>query len=160
MKSFKYFRSWKILKIVPEFAFHTKALKYVDEVKDFARLGDDGYTSFSGIKGKWKSDFPETVNVDGTSKVVLHHAIEQSVMTRYQGLISLEELHSIANLRGIPNQLNNTMHLSSAFIQGRWTDFYNRFEVLGRFPTKTELLDHATSIDDEFGNLFYPPIRN
>src|SRR5690606_12130800 len=88
------------------------------------------------------------------SDVVVHHAVEQQVQKRYPGLVSDAELHSGENLRGIPKgQINNRIHLSA--IRKEWNEFYRN----NPNPTKQDLLDKATEIDDKFGHLFNPPVR-
>jgi len=85
--------------------------------------------------------------------VVVHHAIEQQALQYYKGSITRSQMNSIENLRGIPQSLNNTLHLRD--IRNAWDDFYLSH------PTATldELLDYATELDDKFGHLFTPPIR-
>ncbi len=135
---------------------NTEALNYVDGLKT-ANLHSDGYSSFSGIKNEWNRRFPETVNPNGTSKLIRHHAIEQQVLKNYPGVISLEEMHSISNLRGIPKEVNSDIHLRR--IRELWDDFYDQFNAIGAVPTKKQLLEKATEIDNIFGNQFFPPIR-
>lgn len=84
---------------------------------------------------------------------VVHHAVEQQIMKRYPGVATPEQLHSIENLRGIPQSLNNTLYLSE--IRIAWNKFYRTHKT----TTLDELLDYATKLDDEFGHLFDPPIR-
>ena len=86
-------------------------------------------------------------------EVVVHHAIEQQVLRYYKGSVTESQMHSLENLRGIPQSLNNTLHLRD--IRDAWDDFYLSH------PTATldELLDYATEHDDKFGHLFTPPIR-
>jgi hypothetical protein len=86
-------------------------------------------------------------------EVVVHHAVEQQVLKRYPGLITESELHSIENLRGIAKELNPDLHLRK--IRELWDDFYETVP----HPSKQELLDFATRIDDEFGQLWIPPWR-
>lgn len=86
-------------------------------------------------------------------KVVVHHAIEQSVLNNYPGVISPAQLHSLQNLRGIPKELNNALHLSD--IRKVWDDFYDSHPKL----TVDDLLQKVTEIDNEYGHLFLPPIR-
>lgn len=86
-------------------------------------------------------------------KVVVHHAVEQQVKTKYPGLVSDAEMHSLGNLRGIPKGINSDLHLSK--IRKSWNQFYRN----NPNPTKQQLLDHATKIDDQFGHLFDPPVR-
>ncbi len=85
--------------------------------------------------------------------VWVHHAIEQQVLKRYPGVITQSELNSLANLRGIPNEINSDVHLSQ--IRILWNNFYNTHAT----ATKQQLLDYATQIDNMFGSQFNPPIR-
>lgn len=84
-------------------------------------------------------------------QVTVHHAVEQQIQTRFPGLVSKAEMHSLENLRGIPNELNNSLHLSE--IRKAWNQFYRQTAN----PTKAELLQMAQKIDDMFGHLFMPP---
>ncbi|MCW3071232.1 MAG: hypothetical protein JWO44_1122 [Bacteroidetes bacterium] len=86
-------------------------------------------------------------------KVVVHHAVEQDILEKFPNLISESEMHSIENLRGIPKEINPDIHLSQ--IRKEWNRFYKDFPK----PTKQELLNKATEIDNKFGYLFDPPIR-
>jgi hypothetical protein len=84
-------------------------------------------------------------------KVVVHHAVEQQTLTRYSGTVTAEEIHSLENLRGIPNELNSDIHLSK--IRKAWNQFYKSIPN----PTKEQLLQKATEIDQLFGKFFIPP---
>lgn len=95
--------------------------------------------------------FAEHPTARGT--VVVHHAVEQQVLRRYPGLVSENELHSLPNLRGIPNELNNSVHLSD--IRKAWNRFYKEHPS----PTQQELLDQATSLDTMYGPQFNPPVK-
>ncbi|MFI6694560.1 DUF6531 domain-containing protein [Streptomyces sp. NPDC050433] len=87
-------------------------------------------------------------------KVVVHHAIEQQMLKRHPGLFSADEIHSLENLRGIPKGLiNNAVHLSE--IRKHWNSFYRAHPS----PTRQQVLDQATIIDDMLGNWFAPRIR-
>ncbi|MFE5171403.1 MULTISPECIES: putative T7SS-secreted protein [unclassified Streptomyces] len=87
-------------------------------------------------------------------KVVVHHAIEQQVLKRYPGLFSPDEIHSLENLRGIPKgDINSRIHLSE--IRVSWNEFYRTHPN----PTRQEVLDHVTQVDDSLGNWFNPRIR-
>jgi hypothetical protein len=68
------------------------------------------------------------------------------------GVISDEMMHSLENLRGIPKELNSTLHLST--IRREWDAFYRQN------PTTTlqKLLEKASEIDQKYGHLFDPPI--
>ncbi len=87
-------------------------------------------------------------------KVVVHHAIEQQVLNRYPGLFTPNEIHSLENLRGIPKgAVNNSVHLSEIRIM------WNRFYEAHPNPTKQEVLDQATRVDDAVGHWFKPRVR-
>ena len=85
--------------------------------------------------------------------VVVHHAVEQQALTRFPGTVTEAEIHSLENLRGIPKEINSDVHLSQ--IRRSWNDFYRN----NPSPTPQHLLDHATTIDEQFGHLFNPPVR-
>jgi len=151
--------SWKVFKDkgLDVLSRNPDALKYLDDLKGTAKFGNDGITDFTQLKNKWDQMFPSTVNPDGTSKLVRHHAVEQQVLTKYPGVVSDVEMQSINNLRGIPKDINSEVHLSA--IRKEWNDFYKTFDQSGTVPTKQQLLDKATEIDNKFGNLFDPPLR-
>lgn len=107
-----------------------------------------GTSTSSDYRKTFTNAFPKT-----EGKVWVHHAIEQDILERYPGLITESEMHSLQNLRGIPNDLNARMHLSA--IRKEWNRFYREFPK----PTKRQLLNKATEIDNLFGHLFDPPIR-
>ncbi|MEV5154594.1 RHS repeat-associated core domain-containing protein [Streptomyces werraensis] len=87
-------------------------------------------------------------------KVVVHHAIEQQVLKRYPGLFSADEMHSLENLRGIPKgDINSKIHLSQIRVE------WNRFYDANPNPTRQEVLDQVTKVDDMLGNWFSPRIR-
>ena len=92
-------------------------------------------------------------NPSAEGNVVVHHAVEQQVLTRNPGLVTSSEIHSLENLRGIPKSLNPDIHLSQ--IRKSWNRFYKQ----NPNPTKQQLLDHATKLDEQFGHLFDPPVR-
>lgn len=86
-------------------------------------------------------------------KVVVHHAVEQQTLTRYPGVLSEEKIHSLENLRGIPNDLNADLHLSQ--IRMDWNEFYRNNPASGM--TEQKLLDEAWKIDRRYGHSFLPP---
>jgi len=87
-------------------------------------------------------------------KVWVHHAVEQQALDKYPGLITEEELNSLANLRGIPNEINPQVHLRR--IRRLWDNFYAKHP---NGVKKEELLEYAKKIDDLLGDKFVPPIR-
>jgi len=90
-------------------------------------------------------------------QVVVHHAVEQGVLTKFPGVVSEAEMHSLENLRGIPNEINSDIHLSQ--IRVEWNRFYKPFIESGTSPTQEQLLQKATEIDNKFGSQFTPPVR-
>ena len=80
--------------------------------------------------------------------------MEQQVQTRYPGLVSDSEMHSLENLRGIPKEVNSELHLRQ--IRREWDDFY----IDNPAPTKQQVLQKATEIDNKYGAQFNPPVRD
>lgn len=97
--------------------------------------------------------FAANQGIDAASTVI-HHAVEQQAMTRYPGVISKAEMHSLENLRGIPKALDSTLH--KAEIAKAWNEFY-RLNPASTM-TKEKLLQKATEIDGKFGHLFTPQL--
>jgi len=64
----------------------------------------------------------------------------------------LEEMHSLENLRGIPIDNNNELHLSQ--IRKEWNQFYNDHETV----TRDQVLQKASEIDRKYGLQFLPPV--
>jgi hypothetical protein len=95
-----------------------------------------------------------TAHPDLEGKVVVHHAIEQQVLKRYPNLFTPDEIHSLENLRGIPKgDINSRIHLSE--IRVSWNRFYETHPN----PTRQEVLDQVTRVDDTLGHWFNPRIR-
>ncbi|WP_336704505.1 RHS repeat-associated core domain-containing protein [Chryseobacterium indologenes] len=118
-----------------------------------AEIGaEKGAVLGSSISTNYKSTFfsayPE---LKGT--VVVHHAVEQQALKRYPGLLTESEMHSLENLRGIPKTINSDVHLSQ--IRKIWNKFYKE----NANPTKQQILDQATIIDQKFGTQFTPPVK-
>ena len=86
-------------------------------------------------------------------KVVVHHVIEQKVLKWYKGIITESEMHSLANLRGIPKDINTEVHLRQIYHE--WKAFYREHP---KSVTKEQLLAKAREIDQKFGRFFIPPI--
>ncbi|CAM5506676.1 MULTISPECIES: RHS repeat-associated core domain-containing protein [Streptomyces] len=86
-------------------------------------------------------------------KVWVHHAVERQVLKEYPGLFTSNELNSLENLRGVPNAVNRDLHLSR--IRILWNGFYKTHPN----PTRQDVLDYATFIDDFVGGEFTPRVR-
>lgn len=107
-----------------------------------------GHATTTNYRKTFFDAYPEA-----KGKVWVHHAVEQRVLTLYPGSVTLEEIHSLENLRGVPIEVNSRVHLSE--IRMIWSAWYKA----NPRPTKDQLLDQATRIDNKFGLLFYPPVR-
>lgn len=105
----------------------------------------------SSASTDYKATFFEA-NPDLEGKVVVHHAVEQQVLTRYPGVVNESEMHSLENLRGIPKEINSDVHLSA--IRKEWNRFYRSTPN----PTQQQLLDKATEIDIKYGSQFKPSV--
>lgn len=88
------------------------------------------------------------------AQVIVHHAVEQSARFRYPGRFTESEIHSLENLRGIPKDLNTTLHLSD--IKRLWDEFYRTHPA--ETTTRAEILKFATKVDRLLGYSFVPPI--
>ncbi|REC41605.1 DUF6443 domain-containing protein [Chryseobacterium pennipullorum] len=106
----------------------------------------------NSISNNYKSTF-FTANPELKGTVVVHHAVEQQALKRYPGLITESEMHSLENLRGIPKSINSDVHLSQ--IRKIWNKFYKE----NANPTKKQILDQATIIDQKFGRQFTPQVK-
>lgn len=78
----------------------------------------------------------------------IHHAIPQYVLNKYPGLVSVKEMHSLENLRGIPNKLDHDE------IHREWDKFYEENPT----TTRKALLKKAAEIDAKWGSRFDPPV--
>jgi hypothetical protein len=74
----------------------------------------------------------------------------RKVFLKYNGAIPIEELHAPNNLRGIPNYLNNAIHLK--LIHDEWNQFYQSHDV----ATAQEIRQKVTEIDKKYGIYFAP----
>lgn len=114
---------------------------------------EEGYSARFGraVTNDYRATFFKA-NPELEGQVVVHHAVEQQVLTRYPDVVSEAEMHSLENLRGVPNDLNNELHLGQ--IRREWNQFYRENPA----PTKQQLLLKATEIDIKFGSQFNPPV--
>lgn len=120
---------------------------------DVRRPASFGHADSNDYRGNF---FGENPSADPSDWV--HHAVEQNTMRNYPDAgITPGQMNSPENLRGIPDGINRDVHLSA--IRKMWNQFYAHYERLGHPPTKAEMLDYATLIDDAFGDLFDPPVR-
>ncbi|MFC3958343.1 DUF4157 domain-containing protein [Halovivax cerinus] len=90
-------------------------------------------------------------------EVEVHHAVEQQTLRRYPDVVSEAEIHSLENLRGIPNQKRGQLHRGK--IRQEWDLFYKKMDSRDEEVTKKKLLDKATEIDNEYREEFVPAVR-
>ncbi|WP_423836167.1 RHS repeat-associated core domain-containing protein [Streptomyces cathayae] len=107
-----------------------------------------GASTSSNYRGTFFKAHP---NLKG--KVWVHHAVEQQILTQYPGLFTKSEINSLENLRGVPKSVNSDLHLSR--IRILWNGFYKTHPN----PSRQEVLNYATFVDDFVGNEFTPRIR-
>lgn len=112
-----------------------------------------GTSASTDYRTTWRDAHPEYDH----RRVWVHHAVEQRVLKEYPGVVTPSEIHSLDNLRGIPSEVNREVHLQQ--IRILWNQFYAQIDTLGRVPTRQELLDWVTIIDDNLGHNFLPPER-
>lgn len=105
-----------------------------------------GYTNDFNYRRTYINAHPEA-----EGKVWVHHAVEQDVLVKYPGLFTANELHSLENLRGIPNEINGRVHLSEMRVS--WNEFYRTH----RTPTRDQILAKATEVDALYGPRYLPP---
>lgn len=108
-----------------------------------------GFTNSFNYRKTFFNAYPQITK----SNVVVHHAVEQQVLKRYPKLFKVEEIQSLENLRGIPKSINSDIHLSK--IRKAW----NRFYKSNASPTRQQVLEKATEIDNLYGGQFTPKIR-
>lgn len=152
-------RLWNIAKKTPiDLRSNATYLKYVGDLET-PRLGNGPTVNH---RTNFDKAFPN-VRVD----MEVHHAIPQRTLGDFPQLgISRNQMHSIENLRGIPNTTRmidprdgreKKLH---TIITNRWEmDFFPRFIDAGTVPTQQQMNAFAKAIDDDFGYLFNPPIR-
>ena len=125
----------------------------MDRVISIARVesGVKGTEKGKNIKDYKNTFFNEYPDLKGS--VVVHHAIEQQMLKRHPNLFSLEEIHALENLRGIPKEINSDIHLSKIRID------WNRFYRNNPSPTKAEVINYMIELDRKYGENFNPPIK-
>ncbi|WP_147397429.1 putative T7SS-secreted protein [Amycolatopsis panacis] len=131
----------------------SKLAKTIGKALEKGEVARFGWSSRIGKDAYRKNFFDHYPELQG--KVQVHHAVEQQAIGKlYPHLdITKHEMHSLDNLRGIPNEVTNTLHQSK--LRMEWDDFY----MDNPGATKQDLLDFATRMDDKYGHMFTPPVR-
>jgi hypothetical protein len=91
-------------------------------------------------------------NPELKGQVFVHHAVPQITLKAYPDEVTEAAIHSLENLRGIPNELNSGLHLKQ--IGSEWIRFYRA----NPNATREQLLQKATEIDLKYGGWFKPPV--
>ena len=138
----------------PAFRLAGAAAEGVEAV-DVAALSSETAT-YRATLGKaltnnYRKTFLES-NPELEGQVVVHHAVPRITLERYPSEVTEPEIHSLENLRGIPNELNSDLHLSQ--IAREWNRFYEE----NPNATRGQLLQKATEIDLKYGGRFKPPV--
>ena len=108
-----------------------------------------GYAESFNYRETFRAANPEIAD-----SVVVHHAVEQQAMRKYDAAgITLNQMHSLENLRGIPKTVNGPLHLSA--IRKEWNRFYREHPS----ATQDELLAFATRLDEKYGSHFNPRLE-
>ncbi len=115
----------------------------------------EGATFGNAASNNYRGTF-FAANPELEGQVVVHHAVEQQVLTKFPGVVTEGQINSLENLRGIPYEINSDVHLSQIRIE--WNRFYKPFIEGGTAPTPAQLLQKATEIDARFGSQFRPPV--
>lgn len=107
----------------------------------------------------YRANFKKHTGIDPDAEGLwVHHAIEQAVLDKYPGLFTEDEIHSGENLRGFKDGPHNKRaHLSAVRIL--WNKFYRPHDKAGTTPTRQDVLDYVTYVDDELGNWMTPRVR-
>ncbi len=132
---------------------------------------DPSYYRINQYSGKLEWDYRslffdnnKQISLAERPSIEVHHAVPQEVLKLYNTLFSEAEIHSLENLRGLrigyelPD--GRTLH-RRAIHRDYWKDFLDEhpFDDQSKWPTRQEILDHATGVDDIYGNLFIPEVR-
>jgi RHS repeat-associated protein len=142
------------------------AAKQGDEAKEtaeqLAKGADEGMSAAQSGGAKFgtstTTDYAKTfrnANPSVAGKVVVHHAVPQHVLSKYPGVVTKSEIHSLENLRGIPKDINGELHQST--LKKEWNKIFDEWDKMKKKPTKQELLDKATELDRKYGDRFDPP---
>ncbi|TPL05313.1 hypothetical protein FJ938_15255 [Mesorhizobium sp. B2-4-14] len=85
-------------------------------------------------------------------ELVIHHPAEQQLLKRALNFLSKKKINSVENLRGIPEYLNDILHL--IVIRSENDEFHAKYP----YPTEQQILDHSTMMDKKYGHNFVPPV--
>lgn len=119
--------------------------------RDPSRVEHPGAKFGDALTNNYRKGYAQAnpeVNMDD---LVIHHPAEQQLLDRLS-FLSERKINSVENLRGIPKDLNDILHLS--IIRSENDEFYARYPN----PTEQQILDHSTMMDKKYGHHFVPPV--
>jgi hypothetical protein len=125
------------------------------EGADVAALSAETTTYRATLGSARTNDYRKTffeANPELKGEVFVHHGVPQYTLKAFPGEVTEPEIHSIENLRGIPNEINAGLHLKQ--IGSEWIQFYRA----NPNATREQLLQKATEIDLKYGDWFKPPV--
>jgi len=85
-------------------------------------------------------------------RVIVHHSIEQQILTKYPGLFTRQEVDGLWNLRVVPKSINSELYPSQ--IRLIWNKFYAAYPQ----ATRSEVIEMARWIDQLIGDLYMPRV--
>lgn len=91
--------------------------KAAHEAIDAAKAAGHAPATFGhAVRVDYRKTFLEAhPELDG--KMFVHHAVEKQAAKRYpDAAVTSAEMHSLENLRGIPNDINSELHLSKSLM--------------------------------------------
>jgi hypothetical protein len=91
------------------------------EELDFLEGSGDAAKSGATFGQATTNDYRSTffaANPELEGKVIVRHAVEQSVLTKFPGVVTEAGIHSLENLRGVLKEINPDVHLSQ--IRREW----------------------------------------
>jgi len=151
-------RVWNIAKKITQ-KLNAVYLKYLDDIK----VSKLGRATTNDYRKNFDDAFPD-VRVD----MEVHHAFPQELLDNFPDLgFDPKEIHSLENLRGIPNSVKwplnappetPTIRLHS-HITNEWKKFFDPFKMSVTSPTFEQIQAFALQIDNLSGQYFKPPIR-
>jgi hypothetical protein len=100
--------------IAPEVKIAGSAAEAVESV-DVAAISTDAAPYRATFGQALTNDYRRAffdANPELKGQVFVHHAVPQKTLATYFDEVTEAEIHSLENLRGIPNELNSSLHLS------------------------------------------------
>jgi hypothetical protein len=120
--------------------------------RDPARVEHPGAKFGEATTNDYRNGYAQANPGVDIKKLVIHHPAEQQLLKRILEFLSEKKINSVENLRGIPKDLNDILHL--VIIRSENDAFYARYPN----PTEQQILNHSTMMDKKYGHHFVPPV--